>query len=64
LLARIIAIADTFDAITTERPYRGAADIEYAVKEIATCSGTQFDPILVDAFLQAHKRGGITLIKV
>jgi putative nucleotidyltransferase with HDIG domain len=51
LFARIILIADTFDAMTSTRPYRLALDKEVAFEELRKCSGTQFDPLLVDAFL-------------
>ncbi len=50
--ARIMAIADTYDSITSERPYRKAASHRYAVKEIIGCSGTQFDPEVVEHFLE------------
>ncbi|MGB7212787.1 MAG: HD-GYP domain-containing protein [Gemmatimonadales bacterium] len=49
--ARIIAVADTADAMTTDRPYRPAASGEMALQEIGLCRGTQFDPRLVDAAL-------------
>lgn len=53
--ARIIAIADTLDAITTKRVYRNAMDKKVAIEEIAKCSGTKFDPQVVKAFLNlAH----------
>lgn len=64
LIARIIAIGDTLDAVTTDRPYRSAADLEFAVHEIALHSGTQFDPVLVDALLVAFKKGTLVLAKV
>lgn len=51
LPARIIAVADAFDAMTTERPYRGAMPVADAVAELRSCSGTQFDPAVIDAFL-------------
>jgi HD-GYP domain-containing protein (c-di-GMP phosphodiesterase class II) len=47
-----MAIADTYDSITSERPYRKAASHRYAVKEIISCSGTQFDPEVVQNFLE------------
>ncbi len=49
--ARIFAIADTFDAITSDRPYRKKQSAEAAQAEMRRCSGTQFDPKCVDAFL-------------
>ena len=49
--ARIFAIADTFDAITSDRPYRKKQSAEAAQAEMRRCSGTQFDPRCVDAFL-------------
>jgi putative nucleotidyltransferase with HDIG domain len=52
LSARIMTIADTYDSITSERPYRKAASHRYAVKEIIACSGTQFDPEVVENFLE------------
>ncbi len=60
--ARIIAIADTFDAITTDRPYRKAADWKTAVDEINRCSGKEYDPLLVAAFTKACKAGDIIII--
>ncbi len=50
-LARILAVADTFDAITTNRPYRPCRPREEAVMEIRKNAGTQFDPHVVEAFL-------------
>ncbi len=52
LLARIIAVADTFDAMTSERPYRKALSKEAACAEVERCRGTQFDPEAADAFLE------------
>ena len=49
--ARIFAIADTLDAMTSDRPYRKGVSYEEARAEIARCSGTQFDPACVEAFL-------------
>ena len=48
--ARIFAIADTLDAMTSDRPYRKAATFAEARLEISRCSGTQFDPRCVQAF--------------
>jgi HD-GYP domain-containing protein (c-di-GMP phosphodiesterase class II) len=50
LAARIFAIADSFDAMTSDRPYRSALSTEEAVAEISDGSGTQFDPVCVEAF--------------
>jgi ribonuclease P protein subunit RPR2 len=50
LAARIFAIADSFDAMTSDRPYRSALTTEEAVAEILAGSGTQFDPTCVEAF--------------
>jgi response regulator RpfG family c-di-GMP phosphodiesterase/signal transduction histidine kinase len=50
--ARIMAVADAYDSITSERPYRKAASHRYAVKEIIRCSGAQFDPEVVEHFLE------------
>lgn len=52
LLARIVAVADTFDAMTSKRSYRQALDFDYTRKEIEKCSGTQFDPVIAKAFLE------------
>jgi putative nucleotidyltransferase with HDIG domain len=49
--ARIFSIADALDAMVSDRPYRKALSIEHARKEITRCSGTQFDPKVVDVFL-------------
>ncbi len=49
--ARIFALADTLDAITSNRPYRKANSIEAARKEVLRCAGTQFDPAIVDVFV-------------
>jgi putative two-component system response regulator len=50
---RIIAVVDTYDAISTSRPYRGASPREQALAEIRRCAGTQFDPDVVEAFIRA-----------
>jgi putative nucleotidyltransferase with HDIG domain len=53
--ARIFAVADSFDAMTSDRPYRRAMSIAAACAEIARCRGTQFDPTVADAFARiAH----------
>ncbi len=50
LCSRIVAIADVFDALTHERPYKEAWPVEKAVDEIRRLSGTHFDPMVVSAF--------------
>jgi putative nucleotidyltransferase with HDIG domain len=56
---RIIAVADTFDAMTSNRPYRKGLDPAIAVAEIEKGKTTQFDPACVDAFIAAYKKGRI-----
>ena len=53
--ARILAVADTYDAMTSDRPYREAMSIEAACGEVERCRGSQFDPEIVDAFLNIKK---------
>ena len=52
LEARVFAVIDTYDAMTSDRPYRKALSTDTAKEEIVRCSGTQFDPRIVEAFLQ------------
>jgi HD-GYP domain-containing protein (c-di-GMP phosphodiesterase class II) len=59
LTARIIAVADTYDAIIHERAYHRGMSKSDAVAEIAEHAGTQFDPHMVEAFAQALDRGDI-----
>jgi putative nucleotidyltransferase with HDIG domain len=49
--ARILAVADAYDAMTSDRPYRAALTHAEAVAEVERCAGTQFDPLVADAFL-------------
>ena len=51
--AAIICVADTYDTMTTDRPYRRAPGLEEARAEIARCSGSQFNPLVVEAFMRA-----------
>lgn len=55
LIARIAAIADTFDAMTSKRSYRDALAVEIVIAEIEKCSGTQFDPKIAEIFLDILK---------
>ena len=59
--ARIVAIADTFDAMTTNRPYQKAMELQYVVDKIKSFAGTRFDPRVVDAFVNAVTRGDIQI---
>ncbi|MEI6863074.1 MAG: HD domain-containing phosphohydrolase, partial [Candidatus Omnitrophota bacterium] len=59
LIARIIAVADAFDAMTSNRPYRKRKTVEEALFELKRCSGAQFDPVMVSAFLLAYEKGNI-----
>ncbi len=52
LECRILSIADAFDAMTNDRPYRKAIDQKDAISELKRCAGTQFDPVLVEKFIQ------------
>ncbi len=59
--ARVFAVADAFDAITSDRPYRAAQSISSARREIERNSGTQFDPAVVKVFLALPEEFWITL---
>ena len=62
IAARIVAIADSFDAMTTERPYRQELTPEQAFDEVISGSGIQYDPLIVDAFQHAWETDKITEI--
>jgi len=55
--SRIIAVADSYDAMTSDRPYRKAMSIEEAISELEKNRGTQFDEEAVDAFISAYRKG-------
>jgi HD-GYP domain-containing protein (c-di-GMP phosphodiesterase class II) len=57
--ARILAVADAFDAMTSTRPYRHALPIQRALREIERCAGSQFDPEMAHAFLEAWDAGAL-----
>jgi HD-GYP domain-containing protein (c-di-GMP phosphodiesterase class II) len=61
LIARIIAAADAFDAMTSDRPYREGFSEEDAIQELLAHKGTQFDGQVIDAFIQAYVSGSIKL---
>lgn len=63
LIARIICVADTFDAMTSTRCYRNRLDIDVAREELRRCSGTQFDPEIVSAFLAMLDKGLISALQ-
>lgn len=56
LLARVVAVADAYDAMTSDRHYRQARDRENALNELLRCSGSQFDPQVVQKFLEMLTR--------
>jgi putative nucleotidyltransferase with HDIG domain len=53
LSARIVAVVDTFDAMSHARPYRTALPMDFIIQELTDCSGEQFDPAIVQVFLEA-----------
>jgi len=59
LFARIVAVSDTFDAITTNRPYQQAYSLQFAVETITRLTGSRFDAKIVTAFLRAFEAGEI-----
>ncbi|HEX4001095.1 MAG TPA: HD domain-containing phosphohydrolase [Candidatus Acidoferrales bacterium] len=61
IMARIIAVADTFDAITTNRPYQSAMDLEYALERIRSLAVSRFDPKVVEALESAIHAGRLRL---
>lgn len=61
MMARIIAVADTLDAMTTNRPYQSAKDIQFALDRIRQLTGTKFDPDVVRAFESAITNGRLRL---
>jgi len=52
LQARIIAVADAFDAMTSNRPYREALSEMSVIEEIKSCAGSQFDPVIAMVFVK------------
>jgi putative two-component system response regulator len=57
--AQVVSVADAFDAMTSDRPYRLGRSHRSAVREIFTHSGTQFSPAVVAALLRLYRRGGL-----
>ena len=64
LMARIIAVADTLDAMTTNRPYQTAMDLEFAMNRIVALANTKFDAAVVDALSRVVKAGKLRLTAV
>jgi HD-GYP domain-containing protein (c-di-GMP phosphodiesterase class II) len=58
--ARIVSVADTFDAMTTDRPYQKGMDLPAAIERIKTFVGTRYDAKVVDALVEACDSGQIT----
>ncbi|MBR0154938.1 MAG: HD domain-containing protein [Treponema sp.] len=56
-IARIISVADAFDAMSSTRSYRKKLPLDFIAEEIKRCSGTQFDPDVAEAFLQLYREG-------
>ena len=52
-LARMLSLADSFDAMTAKRPYQQTRTFENAFREIRRCAGTQFDPAMSESFIEA-----------
>jgi len=59
LLVRIISVADTFDAITTDRPYQSGRDFPAALEILKKHAGTHYDPVVVDAMHSAYEKGSL-----
>jgi HD-GYP domain-containing protein (c-di-GMP phosphodiesterase class II) len=64
MMARIIAVVDTLDAMTTNRPYQTAMDLEFAMNKIVALAGTKFDPVVVDALDRSVRAKKIRLTAV
>ena len=61
--ARIVAVADAFDAMTTNRTYKVSMSISEALQELVNCSGTQFDREVVEVFVKIIKKGNLLLFQ-
>lgn len=60
---RLLTVADTFDAIISDRPYRKGRSVEVAINELVKYAGTQFDPYIVNQFIELLKAGEFDLLK-
>ena len=61
MMARVIMVADTLDAMTTNRPYQVAMELEVAMDKIRAIAGKKFDPVIVDALFKAVEEGNLKL---
>ncbi len=64
LMVRIIAVADTFDAITTDRPYQAGSDFATALEILGKQAGSKYDPIVVDALHSSYAKGDLNKFEV
>jgi HD-GYP domain-containing protein (c-di-GMP phosphodiesterase class II) len=64
LLARVLAVTDAFDAMTSTRSYRQAMTIDAALAEMLRCSGTQFDPEICAHWIDGVRRGAFKIEEV
>jgi HD-GYP domain-containing protein (c-di-GMP phosphodiesterase class II) len=64
LMARIIGVADTLDAMTTNRPYQSAMELDYAMNRIRALTGSKFDDVVVTALESAVNAGKLRLSAV
>ena len=62
-MARALCIADSFDTMTEDRPYRPSIGIDNAIQELKYCAGSQFDPDLVEIFLEVCRTKWIPSLK-
>lgn len=63
LVSRMLAVADTFDAMTSDRPYRKGMNDSEAILRLKKAAGTQLDPCLVTAFLKVYDKGQVRLVR-
>lgn len=64
LMVRIMSVADTFDAITTDRPYQAGKDFPQAIQILRKLAGTKYDPLVVDAMASAYEKGELRKAEV
>ena len=62
LQARIVSVADTFDAMTTTRPYQRAMDIRFVFQRLRELAGNRFDPVIVEALIHSYEKGELVPI--